>query len=360
MGIPPRSPLLGYNHNVRYRGRVFHVQTEDSGPANPHISTHLYFEGTILGSKRQAYDAALSDLIVRGLMQGLHKAILKELKQAQHDDKLAAFFEGRGEPFDDAPRPSVLDHAALDLDALPAVEPPPMCPPEVMEISVLPGGTVRAIVDEDMVTSPFEIVEAAPGETVTTAVGVVMTVAEFDPTLPTLPTLPTQATLPTRPPVPQAPPVPIPPPVRSQPSVSSVPRGPSSAAISAAPTGSPTPRPGPPPIPRGTLTPGVERNRRARPDQTGVASGPPVVSVSRNVIVGGTPQPPPPAHNRPVRRPAQPLPPPRPMAPSPLSPGIAPRTSSVPPVSPAPDLGGDKSLDQVILAYLSQGDPKTR
>src|ERR1051326_2938636 len=47
MAKPHRSPLLGYNHNVKYRGRIFHVQTEDSGPANPRLFTHLYYEGTI-------------------------------------------------------------------------------------------------------------------------------------------------------------------------------------------------------------------------------------------------------------------------------------------------------------------------
>jgi hypothetical protein len=25
------SPLLGYNNNVRHKGKVFHIQTEDSG-----------------------------------------------------------------------------------------------------------------------------------------------------------------------------------------------------------------------------------------------------------------------------------------------------------------------------------------
>lgn len=27
--------LLGYNHNITYKGEVFHVQTEDSGVKNP-------------------------------------------------------------------------------------------------------------------------------------------------------------------------------------------------------------------------------------------------------------------------------------------------------------------------------------
>src|SRR5256885_12385016 len=100
MAKPPRSPLLGYNHNVKYKGRIYHVQTEDSGPANPRLFTHLYYEGTILASKRHEYDGTAAEDIVRGLMQGQHKSILKDLKQATFDDKLAAFFARRGEAFE--------------------------------------------------------------------------------------------------------------------------------------------------------------------------------------------------------------------------------------------------------------------
>ncbi|MFZ3121795.1 MAG: hypothetical protein WA104_00255 [Thermodesulfovibrionales bacterium] len=46
--------LVGYNNNVTYKGKVYHVQTEDSGLNNPVIVTLLYFKGTILASKKQA------------------------------------------------------------------------------------------------------------------------------------------------------------------------------------------------------------------------------------------------------------------------------------------------------------------
>ena len=98
MAKPVRSPLLGYNHNVKYKGRIYHVQTEDSGPTNPRLFTHLYYEGTILASKRHEYDGAAAEDIVRGLMQGQHKAILKDLKQSVLDDRLTAFFSRRNEP----------------------------------------------------------------------------------------------------------------------------------------------------------------------------------------------------------------------------------------------------------------------
>ena len=84
MAKPPRSPLLGYNHNVKYGGHIFHVQTEDSGPGNPHLFTHLFFEGSILASKRGQYEPSLPEDEVRTMMQAQHKAILKELKQKRH------------------------------------------------------------------------------------------------------------------------------------------------------------------------------------------------------------------------------------------------------------------------------------
>src|SRR5215470_4083222 len=98
MTKPTRSPVLGYNHNVRYHGRVFHVQTEDSGPANPRLFTHLFFAGTILSSKKHEYDASAPEDAVKTLMQRLHKAMIKELTHGDHDQRIAAFFGSRGEP----------------------------------------------------------------------------------------------------------------------------------------------------------------------------------------------------------------------------------------------------------------------
>jgi hypothetical protein len=47
--------LVGYNHNIGYKGEVFHVQTEDSGINTPHIITLLYRGGNILSSKKTSY-----------------------------------------------------------------------------------------------------------------------------------------------------------------------------------------------------------------------------------------------------------------------------------------------------------------
>src|SRR4051812_44057441 len=107
-----RSPVLGYNHNVRYAGRLWHVQTEDSGVNNPHVFTHLFHDGTILATKRLDYDPASEVPAVQKLMQTQHKAMLRQLRAGSFDEKIGNFF---GEP--------VLKHAE-DETTDPNAQPP--------------------------------------------------------------------------------------------------------------------------------------------------------------------------------------------------------------------------------------------
>jgi hypothetical protein len=132
------SPILGYNHNLRHGGRVFHIQTEDSGPGYARLYTHLFYEGTILSSKKQEYDAESHESVVRAAMQKLHKLMIMELTHAEHDARIAAFFTARGE------------HAVLaDPARVPIVEAPvaPVAPvaPSVMASAPAPAPAVVTI-----------------------------------------------------------------------------------------------------------------------------------------------------------------------------------------------------------------------
>ncbi|MBX3214903.1 MAG: hypothetical protein KF850_22910 [Labilithrix sp.] len=85
-----QSPLLGYNNNVRHRGRVFHIQTEDSGVNHPHIITHLFMDGgRILKSVKKSYaehvGADNMSETVRALMKEQHKAMFIALRDGQFD-----------------------------------------------------------------------------------------------------------------------------------------------------------------------------------------------------------------------------------------------------------------------------------
>ncbi len=89
-----RSPILGYNHNVLYRGLVFHVQTEDSGQLSPHLFTHLFHGGVIISTRKLVYDAGSAEESIKGLMQAQHKVVLKDLKKGTFDDKIDAYLVG--------------------------------------------------------------------------------------------------------------------------------------------------------------------------------------------------------------------------------------------------------------------------
>ncbi len=87
------SPLLGYNTNARYKGKVYHIQTEDSGVSRPHIITHLFADGgRIIASRKTSYAQYLGAPsyrdVVKKLMQEQHKAIFMALREGQYDAQL--------------------------------------------------------------------------------------------------------------------------------------------------------------------------------------------------------------------------------------------------------------------------------
>jgi len=81
--------ITGCNTNVLYRGKQFHVQTEDSGRANPHIISHVYHGGTIIASEKSSYgdriDAEELDIKVRAKIELQHKTMLKRLTRGELD-----------------------------------------------------------------------------------------------------------------------------------------------------------------------------------------------------------------------------------------------------------------------------------
>lgn len=87
--------ITGSNTNIRHGGRLFHVQTEDSGRRNPHVISHLYSAGTILASEKTDYSDLLdleSETLakdVRALIEEQHKEMLRRLKRGDYDSVIA-------------------------------------------------------------------------------------------------------------------------------------------------------------------------------------------------------------------------------------------------------------------------------
>ena len=79
--------ITGFNTDVRYRGLVYHVQTEDKGKDNPLIETLIYKGGEILASRRLPYADIVSgpdtEKAITHLMEEQHKAMILEVKKGR-------------------------------------------------------------------------------------------------------------------------------------------------------------------------------------------------------------------------------------------------------------------------------------
>ena len=79
--------VVGFNHNIKHKGKVYHVQTEDKGLDSPVILSLVYSGGAILASKRSPYEDLIRD--------GFSDEVLAERLKRQHRLICAAIHTGR-------------------------------------------------------------------------------------------------------------------------------------------------------------------------------------------------------------------------------------------------------------------------
>jgi hypothetical protein len=108
--------ITGCNTNVLYRGKQFHVQTEDSGRGKPHIISHVYHGGTIIASEKSSYahrvDAEELDIKVRAQIELQHKTMLKRLTGGELDAVIDERLGGGVAPAKPAPAKAAKKPAA--------------------------------------------------------------------------------------------------------------------------------------------------------------------------------------------------------------------------------------------------------
>lgn len=106
--------ITGFNTDIKYRGQVYHVQTEDKGMGNPVIESLVYKGGEILATRRHSYkeklDEGCADSDLTKLMEDLHKKVIFEIQSGKMDlVKEPTMF--------DAPEDKGLDDLVIDYIA---------------------------------------------------------------------------------------------------------------------------------------------------------------------------------------------------------------------------------------------------
>lgn len=147
------SPQLGFNNNVKHKGRLFHVQTEDSGLRRPHVITHLFADGgRILKTTKTSYaEHVESPNVVEtviAMMKEQHKAMFVALRDGEFDHLFASSTTRASIPV-----PAVAPEPA------PAVAPEPAPAPEPSTSATQPAA---ARAPEPAKVAPKPATEAAP------------------------------------------------------------------------------------------------------------------------------------------------------------------------------------------------------
>ncbi len=126
-----RRAQMGFNNNIKLGGRVFHVQTEDSGLDQPHIITHLFADGgRIIKSHKRSYashtERADVAEFVRSLMKAQHLEMVLALRDGQFDDIIAGKRVGGMELLEQPPNVDIRRLASQKKQRTVSAEAPPV------------------------------------------------------------------------------------------------------------------------------------------------------------------------------------------------------------------------------------------
>jgi hypothetical protein len=88
----------GFNTDVRIGAQVFHVQTEDRGPAHPAIDTAVYHNGRVLIRRSSHYkqfadSEAFTTEELRQRVEKQHRGVIDDLRSGALDSEIATALE---------------------------------------------------------------------------------------------------------------------------------------------------------------------------------------------------------------------------------------------------------------------------
>ncbi len=155
-----KKAITGFNHNIKHKNKVYHIQTEDSGVNNPHIITHMFVGGNILASKKTSYadivNAENLAQVVRELMEEQHKEMLRNLLNGVYDEADAILNKAKayqpGQLSTNTPSPLQLtpEMATAATDAAANLPPEVLAARELKDVKQMEGG--ETLFGEDLIS----------------------------------------------------------------------------------------------------------------------------------------------------------------------------------------------------------------
>ena len=86
--------MTGFNTEVRRRGAVFHVQTQDAGPGGRCVESLIYKSGKVVSSRKSDYTPFLGSPELRDkvdrLMADQHAAVIRDIHDGKFDHYLSS------------------------------------------------------------------------------------------------------------------------------------------------------------------------------------------------------------------------------------------------------------------------------
>lgn len=100
--------ITGYNNDIKHRGTIFHVQTEDKGEASAWIESLIYTGGRILARKRATYKQLLEEgadkPAIAKLMERQHRLMIRQIREGRFDEETSdGVPQGAQPPAEDDP-----------------------------------------------------------------------------------------------------------------------------------------------------------------------------------------------------------------------------------------------------------------
>ena len=81
--------ITGFNTDIKHNDKVYHIQTEDKGLANPYIESLVYVGGEILASKKTSYaeqaKTGVDEKWIGSLMEQQHRTMIAAIKRGRFD-----------------------------------------------------------------------------------------------------------------------------------------------------------------------------------------------------------------------------------------------------------------------------------